>query len=164
MQAQTKQFVAVLAGLMLALLWAYWPTLMSMVARWARDPQYSHGYLVPLFAAAFLWMRRERFPSGQLRPVVWGVILLAGAAAMRLVATVYYLEWFDALSFIPSIAGVVLLCGGWPLLRWSWPSILFLTFMVPLPHRIETEMREPMRRMGTVGTILPMRSAMPAAA
>jgi hypothetical protein len=32
------------------LLWGYYPTLLAMVQKWASDPQYSHGFLVPLFS------------------------------------------------------------------------------------------------------------------
>src|SRR5262249_11475395 len=33
------------------LAWTYWPAWADMVGRWLRDPQYSHGFLVPVFAA-----------------------------------------------------------------------------------------------------------------
>src|SRR5262245_30816661 len=38
-----------------ALLWAYAATLGEVVARWVDDPQYSHGFLVPVFAIFLLW-------------------------------------------------------------------------------------------------------------
>ena len=28
-----------------------------------RDPQYSHGPLVPAFSGVLLWLRRDRFPA-----------------------------------------------------------------------------------------------------
>src|SRR5262249_7674892 len=72
---------AVLGVLGLGLLWAYWTTLARMGQRWSNDPQYSHGFLVPLFALAVLWFRRDRFPTGILSPSWWGVpLLLAGVA------------------------------------------------------------------------------------
>ena len=41
--------------------WAYWATLAEVVERWSTDPQYSHGFLVPLFSCYLLWMRRDHF-------------------------------------------------------------------------------------------------------
>lgn len=38
-----------------AFLWCYWFTFISMGQRWANEPQYSHGFLVPVFAAIVLW-------------------------------------------------------------------------------------------------------------
>src|SRR5207249_3720778 len=40
--------------------------------------------------------------------------------------------------------------GGWPLLRWSGLSVLFLFFMVPLPFRIEHLLTLPLQRIATV--------------
>ena len=39
--------------------WSYWPTIVELAEEWANNPLYSHGYLVPVFAVALLWIRRE---------------------------------------------------------------------------------------------------------
>src|SRR4051794_19693865 len=75
--------------------WAYWPTLVEMAGRWSHDPQYSHGYLVPLFALALLWARRKHFANEAPAPSVWGVALLIGALAVRLAGTYFYYSWLD---------------------------------------------------------------------
>src|SRR5712691_10151975 len=51
-----------------AFVWAYWPTLNDLGKRWHTDPQYSHGFLVPLFAAFLLWQRRNRLRSTICQP------------------------------------------------------------------------------------------------
>src|SRR5262245_41109243 len=109
-----------------ALMWAYWSSLTVIANRWAHDPQYSHGYIVPLFAAFLLWSRRESFPFGRVGPSLWGIPVLAAALGLRLVAALYYIEWVDFLTLIPAIWGLMLLCFGWPMLRWSSSAIAFL--------------------------------------
>src|SRR4051794_1484960 len=64
-------------ALTVALLWSYAPTLEAMVERWWSDPQYSHGFLVPVFAAAVLWSRRERWDAVRWQPSWWGLPVLA---------------------------------------------------------------------------------------
>src|SRR5262245_34996726 len=66
-----------LAVVLASLLWAYWTTLAEAVQKWSHDPQYSHGYLVPAFAVALLWLRRAAFPTASIRPSWWGGLLLA---------------------------------------------------------------------------------------
>src|SRR5262245_18827445 len=39
--------------------WAYWPTLEFLFGKWRDDPQYSHGFLVPVFSAWLLWRNRD---------------------------------------------------------------------------------------------------------
>src|SRR5690349_20775116 len=68
-------------GMAAILLWSYSPTLIGMAERWERDPVYSHGYLVPVFALLLLWYRRKMLASVSLRGVWWGglALILAGA-------------------------------------------------------------------------------------
>lgn len=134
-------------------LWAYWTTLAEMKQRWATDPQYSHGFLVPLFALVLLWYRRDLLGrNASLRVNWWGLPLLLIGMALRLASAQFYFGWLDGISLLPTAAGAVLLLGGWPLLRWSWPAIGFLIFMLPLPFRAEVALSQPLRRIATVAS------------
>src|SRR5207245_3042137 len=59
-------------------------------------------------------------------------------------------DWFQAISLLPALAGASLLLCGWPGLRWSWPAIGFLFFMVSLPYRVETGLSRPLQQIATV--------------
>jgi exosortase len=145
----------VLASLLVpavCLFWAYWTTLGEITFRWNHDPQYSHGYLVPAFALALLWVRRQQLPELPLRPSVWGLALVAAGVAMRLGGTYWFFAWFDAASLVLCLAGMCLAVGGWPAWRWAWPSLAFLMFMIPLPHRLAVALTDPLQRIATVAS------------
>ena len=38
-------------------------------------------------------------------------------------------------TFVPALAGVFLLAGGWSMFRWAWIPVALLIFMYPLPER-----------------------------
>jgi exosortase len=135
-----------------ALTWAYWPALAAMARKWADDPQYSHGFLVGPFVLFLLWTRRRQLPPRPWPPSPWGLALLAGGAALRLAGAFVYIDWVEAVSLLPSLAGLVLLTAGWPGLRWSWPGIAFLLFMIPLPSRVEASLAEPLQRLAAVAS------------
>ncbi len=121
-----------------------------MANKWTSDPQYSHGYLVPLISLAMLYVRREQLQGAKILPSLWGVPLIGAAVGLRLVAAYYYIEWFDWISLIPLVMGLFLLCGGFGVLRWAWPAAAFLIFMIPLPFTVEVALREPLRQIGTI--------------
>lgn len=151
------QAIAV-ATLTVILLWSYWPAFVEMAGRWNRDPQYSHGYLVPVFALALLWMRSKNMSLRELRPSWWGVPILLSGIALRHIGTYFYLLWFDPLSLIPTLGGLCLLVGGKRLLQISWPSICFLFFMIPLPFTLESALRGPLQRIGTMASTYLMQT------
>jgi exosortase len=141
-----------LGALALGLLWAYWTTLGQLSDRWAHDPQYSHGYLVPAFALFLLWQRRPMLPAVEPRPDGWGLALIGWAMVLRLTGAYFALEWLDALSLLPCLLGCAVLLGGWDCARWAWPAVAFLAFMVPLPYRIEVALSQPLRHLATLAS------------
>lgn len=154
------------AGPLLCLLWAFWTTLAEAAQRWSTDPSYSHGYLVPLFAAGLLWLRRAQMPAELIKPSwIAGSVLLAAGIGLRLFGAYYFYVWLDPIALIPCLAGVCLLVGGWATLRWAWPAVLFLVFMIPLPYRLAGSMAEPLQRFATVvSTFLLQTLGLPAIA
>jgi exosortase len=132
------------------LVWAYWPALTAISQRWLHEARYSHGVLVP-FLALLVWLMRRRIcPAVNGRPSWWGLPVLLGGAVLRLVGAYYYLDWFDGLSLLPSLLGLVLLIGGRPLAWQMGPAIAVLFFMLPLPFQLEGALSAPLQRLGTV--------------
>jgi exosortase len=123
-----------------------------MADRWSRDPQYSHGYLVPILALFLLWMHRERFPRADLGPRWGAVILLAAGCALRFAGMYLYIGWVEMASLLPVLGGFCVLVGGWRLLRWAWPGIAFLLFMIHLPYRLHQALGEPLQQIATAAS------------
>jgi exosortase len=132
------------------LVWGYWTTLAEMAQCWAHNAQYSHGYLVPLFALALLWLRRQQMPAWPLQPSWWGAPLLLFGICVRLFGAWYFSPWLDAISLVPTLGGLWLMIGGRAAWRWAWPAVLFLVFMIPLPYRLSGMLAGPLQRLATV--------------
>jgi exosortase len=128
--------------------WAFWQPLGEMAGRWLSDPQYSHGYLVPVFSAYLLWARRGRLAGADLLPSWWGLAPIAAAAVLRYLATLNY-EYFDGIALVLTLTGFVLLTGGVQALDWAWPGLAFLLFMLPLPYSVEHAVAAPLQRVAT---------------
>lgn len=139
--------------------WALWPALVAMADRWARDPRYAHGYLVPAFALALLWMRRSRLEGGAAAPSEWGLVVLAAGAALALAGGYFRVDWFEGLALLPYLAGMALLLGGRRALGWAWPSIAFLAFMIPLPWRVERALGPPLQSIAATASTYVLQTA-----
>jgi exosortase len=131
--------------------WALWPSLESMANRWSTDPRYAHGYLVPAFSLALLWMRRDRLhrTGAKSAASTWGLVFLAIGGAFQLVGGYFQVNAIDGLALFPYLVGVALLLRGWRTVAWAWPAIAFVVFMIPLPWRLETALGPPLQLVAT---------------
>ena len=139
----------VLALLAICTVWAYWPALAGMAFLWAHNPQYSHGFLVPVFGLVVLWARWQPHPAPAFRSSWWGLALLGAAVGLRLVGGYVGLGYLEGPSLLVTLAGLCLLMGGSAALRWAWPALAFLAFMLPLPYKVETALGQPLRGIAT---------------
>ncbi len=109
-----------------------------LVQVWLTDDDYSHGLLVPVFAAILIWLRRDigrdEVDQGAVWPILCGLGLISLGAVVTWVGIYCHIITLEAVAIIPSFAGVVLCCGGWRGARIAWPAVLFLVFMIPLPR------------------------------
>ncbi len=120
--------------LTVTILIAYAPVIYDLVIDWSTDDNYSHGFLVPLVSAWFLWRQRKQWKKTvfQYSPAGWVMILFA--LAMLIVGTAGA-EYFTArCSLVFLIFGLTWTFGGKPALKLAWFPIAYLLFMIPIPY------------------------------
>lgn len=139
-----------LAGLTV---WAFGPTLQQLWSAWSTQPDYSHGFLVPLAALLLCWVRRESFPTEGLSWSPAGLVLLVVAAVLRVMSGLWFIETIDGWALILWIGGCVWLLTGTRVARWAAPVIVFLLFAIPLPFRLEHTLSQPLQRIATLGSV-----------
>jgi exosortase len=122
---------AVLLAGMLGLL--YREIIVHLGEQWYNDPDYSHGFLVPVIAAYLLWERRGKLAGMPIVPSPLGISVLGSGLMMLVVGTVGAELFLQRSSLIVVIAGLVLLLCGRACLRVVALPVAFLLFMVPFP-------------------------------
>ncbi len=120
----------------------------GIVHRWISDSSWSHGFLIPFFSLYFLNQKKKELLTTQFRPNYLGllflVLCLIGYPLIIYRITFGYLK---TLIIIPTIGSVILLMGGWKLVRYTWLPTLYLVFAMPLPARLYREITIPMREV-----------------
>jgi exosortase len=138
----------IIGGLSAVMLIAYWNTIQTLMNAWT-SAQYSHGFLVPLFAAVLIAMRREPFQEVSASARWGGLAIIGLSLLLRLFAAYYHIVTFDLISIIPLMVGIFVIAGGWPSMRWAAGPLAFLLFMIPLPTRAERQLFIPLQSVAT---------------
>jgi exosortase len=112
-----------------------------------------------------LWSRRSVLASGPATGRWLGVGLVGVALALRAAGILLFFGWLEAVSILPCLAGCVTVLAGRKGLRWAYPPILFLLFMIPLPYAVQTAMSGSLQRTATdASTYLLVTLGVPAVA
>src|SRR3972149_10593839 len=130
-------------------LYGYYPTIKKLIHTYYNEPDYVHGFFVPIFSLYLLWYRREMLPSVPQRGSWWGLACFAIWAFIRWAGVYFHYTWFEPFSIVPCVAAIMLFVGGWRIILWAWPAIVFLFFIVPLPGLLSSFLRDRLQRIGT---------------
>ncbi len=134
-----------IAVVALLIWWFFRQELNRLVLRWL-DPTWSHGVLIPFFSLYFLNQRKAEILSVRPKPNYLGLVLLVACFVFYVLDVVQFkIAYFQLLTLIPMLAAVVLLLGGWQLLRYTWLPIVYLIFAFNLPDRLYKGITIPMR-------------------
>ena len=141
-----KKPVAWRVAILLALTgWLYAPILGRLVGQWWSDPNFSHGFFVPAFAAYVLWQDRTRLRAITPMPSNWGlpIILLS---LLTLILGVFGAELFlSRTSLLLLAAGIVIFLRGWATLRAVIFPLIFLVLMIPIPAIVFSQVTFPLQ-------------------
>ncbi|MDA8091239.1 MAG: exosortase/archaeosortase family protein [Nitrospiraceae bacterium] len=140
-----RTYKAELAVLLILLAASYYSIVIPMVMDWYNDPNYSHGFFVPLIAGYFVWQRAGVLKTTSARPDNRGLIVLI-AGLLLLVFGHLATEYFSMRSsLIVVLAGTVLYLFGKDVLKGLALPLGYLFFMVPLPYIVYDAIAFPLR-------------------
>ncbi|AMV23583.1 Transmembrane exosortase [Gemmata sp. SH-PL17] len=150
---RTPGWIAALVALVGVLVFVYAALFRYCYGEWLK-PDYSHGFLVPFFAAYLAWRWRAWAPERVRWPEPWGLAFLAVGGGLFVVFGDRNVgkEWMQGLSFVLNLCGVTLLLGGWKALKWLWPALAFLLFMFPLPWRVEHALGWQLQKVASIAS------------
>jgi exosortase len=123
----------------------YFRVLAKLVTDWWQIPDFSHGFLVPVFAAYLIWANRKTLAAIPLAPT-WAGVAVVVVALLALLLGVFGADLFlSRVSLIILLAGLALSFGGWALLRELRFVLLVLFLAIPLPAIIFNEITIPLQ-------------------
>jgi exosortase len=146
--------VALLTGL---LLWVYSPTLIHLVEQWWNDPNFSHGFFVPLFSAFVIWQERSRLARLSVRPSWAGLLPLGFGLSVLIVGQMGAELFLSRISLLVVLAGLIVLFLGWSFFRALLFPWAFLLLMIPIPAIVFNQVTFPLQLLASkvASTALP---------
>lgn len=147
LQAVHFAWGSVCIGVLIAAI--YYHVLAKLVLDWWEIPDFSHGFLVPFFAAYLVWSKKDALRSTKIVPS-WSGIGIVILGLLVLLLGVYGAELFlSRVSLVILLAGLVLCFGGWGLLKELRFPLLVLLLAIPIPSIIFNQITLPLQTLAS---------------
>jgi exosortase len=143
-------------GLVLLLLiaWLYSSIFFHLAKQWSNDPNFSHGFFVPVFSLLVLWQDRNRLARQPCKPSSWGLLIIAFALSVLVVGVLGAELFLSRVSLLLLIAGLVILFRGWLFFRAVLFPWAFLILMIPMPAIVFSQITFPLQMLASKAAAL----------
>ena len=130
-------------------LWLYRSILYHLVGQWWQDPNFSHGFFVPLFSAFVVWQERDRLRRLPLRPSWSGLPILFLALCVLVVGQMGAELFLSRISPLIALAGLIVLFLGWDFFKATLFPWAFLLLMIPIPAIMFSQITFPLQLLAS---------------
>jgi exosortase len=137
---------SLIAGL-LAFLYA--AVLQGLVLQWWSDPDYGHGFFIPVLAVYILWRRRHELLATEVRPANFGLVVVAAGICLLFLGSLGAELFTSRISLLVVGMGLILFLGGWKVLQAVSFPVAFLIFMIPIPAILYSEITFPLQLLAS---------------
>lgn len=128
---------------------AYYRVLAKLVTDWWQIPDFSHGFLVPIFAAYLIWAKRKVLLNTRVAPTWSGIAVVALGLAVLFLGVFGAELFLSRASLVILLAGLALSFGGWKILKELRFALLVLFLAIPLPAIVFNEIVLPLQSLAS---------------
>jgi len=141
--------IAILGGLFVAMNnWQFRP----LVDMWIADPNWSHGFLIPLFSLYLLYARRAELLAAPREICLLGLpIMIVGIICTILGFYPIGTYWISQLNMVVVLFGLVLYLAGPKVIRLAWLPIVYLALAMPIPEMLYARIAVPLQEFAAKG-------------
>lgn len=125
--------------------WLYTPILLRLSEQWRSDPNFSHGFFVPLFSLFVVWQSRHRLEAISRKPSNWGLPIIAISLCTLLLGAFGAELFLSRISFLLLTTGLIVFFLGWETFRIVLFPLIFLILMVPIPALVFNQITFPLQ-------------------
>ncbi|MBX3395915.1 MAG: exosortase/archaeosortase family protein [Phycisphaerae bacterium] len=129
--------------------WFYFDHIKRMSQIW-KQPDWSHGYLVPFFSIYLIHQNRKRLMDDRHEGSLLGLLMIVISLAVYVAAVYAKVGYPQPLSIVFVLGGLVWLLRGFHALRIVWFPLAFLFLAIPPPDRLYRELTQPLQQLAAL--------------
>lgn len=123
----------------------FYHTIVELVRDWFINPNYSHGFLIPVITGYMIWEKRKEIHSLPLNPSNTGLLVIVAGLLLHLLGSIGAEFFTMRIAVIVIILGISLYLLGGKITKKLMIPIAYLIFMIPIPAIIWNKIAFPLQ-------------------
>lgn len=123
----------------------FYQTIVELVKDWFINPNYSHGFLIPIITGYMIWEKRHDIHSIPLNPNNTGLLVIVVGLILHLLGNIGAEFFTMRIAVIITILGILLYLMGGEITKKLVVPIAYLIFMIPIPAIIWNKIAFPLQ-------------------
>jgi ABC-type xylose transport system permease subunit len=112
-----NNYVLPVIFLVVLMIWSYWPVIKRLLIYLSASDDYSYGLIIPLISAYIFYLKWPQVKKRNWQPSWWGLLIMAGGFWLNITGELAADLYIPRLSFVMTLSGLLVLIGGWQLLK-----------------------------------------------
>ena len=134
--------ISILAGAFILL---FFHTFVDLVRDWNDNPNFSHGFLIPVITAYMIWHKKEELLKEPVKPNFLGLPVILAGMALHIVGNIGAEFFTMRFAIVVTALGLSILLFGPRISLIIIVPIAYLLFMIPIPAIIWNKIALPLQ-------------------
>jgi exosortase len=135
------QAVLVAAGFVVL----FFHTMAGLVSDWSSDPNFSHGFLIPVISLYMVWYKKGQLTEIPIQPSRAGLVVIILGLAVHVAANLGAELFLMRFSMVITLSGIIMYTLGMGMFRALLIPVAYLVMMIPIPAILWNQVAFPLQ-------------------
>lgn len=119
--------------LVLVFFYLYYQAIVKLVSDWSQDPNFSHGFLIPLVALYMIWSRQDKILQTPQASSRIGIFIILIGMLVHILGNVGSELFLMRFSMVITLSGIIIYLFGIKMFSVVQVPVSYLILMIPIP-------------------------------
>lgn len=123
----------------------FFRTFSGLVSDWSSDPNFSHGFLIPVIALYMVWYKKDQISNIPRQPSRIGLGIIVLGLLVHVAANIGAELFMMRFSMVITLSGIIIYALGIPMFRAVLIPVAYLILMIPIPAILWNQVAFPLQ-------------------
>jgi exosortase len=123
----------------------FFRTLSGLVSDWSSDPNFSHGFLIPVIFLYMVWYKKDQLRKISIQPSRIGLGIIILGLLVHVAANIGAELFMMRFSMVITLSGIIIYALGISMFKAVLIPVAYLILMIPIPAILWNQVAFPLQ-------------------